>query len=645
MLPLPSAGPVRSLTRVMRPVEQARRASQGSSSCDVRCYLRLPRAILYGCSSSTRVEAGPAGKGDKVIRYLCSSIVVLVMCAPFNLSAQQLKVGQDAELRSVPKWDVPALDAGAFGERHNTYTGATEFVVTDVSVPGNNQLEVAVRRRLRNELWKDNYLFADWELDFPRLEGIFSSAGWQVSTTGARDQRCSVNRQNFMQATPPTVTGTSIGSQPANFAFSSEEYWYGNSLHLPGEGDQRMLVLTPDNTSFNHGTYHWITRGNWVFSCLPNTANGKPGEAFLARSPNGQTYKFDWLVENAYKPIEKTAVPGGLGSLTSRLNRKRVLIYPTEVTDENGNWVRYQFNSSNQLISISSSDGRLIQITYSNNRITSVSTAGRTWTYSYHVPQVGSMERLSQVVLPDDSRWTLRLDLNGYEVGYGLHSTACANETGAWVGDPMQGYMIHPSGLRGDFHFIKRYHGITFTPRNCVPDGYGGMTNLRPDRYPVVSLTKKQLSGPGLPTYSWDFDYGWSFRNPDLISGYVDGCASQTCPTTRVVNITRSDGTWERLTFNAVFGDTEGLQIQSEIGEGAAVLRGETTTYEAAIGQVFPAVYGKDPCHRCHRSHERVIPVRERRADQQGRYFYWRAESFDAFARPINVVKYSTPIQ
>lgn len=578
------------------------------------------------------------------MRSLCSGMLVLALLVPAPLWAQQvLKVGQDSELRSAPKWNVQALDSGVFGERHNLYTGETEFVVTDLNVPGSNGLDVAVNRRLTRSTSKHNSLFGDWELDFPRLEGIFSSAGWQVSTPGARDKRCSVDRQNFMQATPPTVSGTSIGSQPASYAFSSEEYWYGNNLHLPSAGDQRMLVLTPDNTSFNHGENYWITRENWVFSCLPSTANGKPGEAFVAHAPDGRSFRFDWLVENpGYQPLEKTSVVGGLGSLTSRLTRKRVMFYPTEVADENGNWVRYQFDAANKLTSISSSDGRLIQFAYANDRVSSFTSAGRTWTYVYGVNSIGS-PRLSEVVLPDQSKWLINLELNNFQVNYPMHSTACANETGAQVGVTLQGYMVHPSGLRGDFQYLSRYHGLTFTPRTCMPDGYGGMTMLRPDRYPVLSLTRKVLSGPGLVTHSWDFDYGWSFRYPDLVAGYLDTCANQVCPASRVVTTSRSDGTWEKRTFNSVFGDTEGSPIYVEVGEGSSVLRSELITYETSSNQPFPFVYGKDPCHRCHRSHERVVPIRERRAEQQGRYFYWRANSFDAFARPVEVAKYSTP--
>jgi len=578
-----------------------------------------------------------------MINSLLRGLIGLVVAVtPTSLMAQQAKVGQDYDLRALPKWDVAALGSGAFGERHNLYTGETEFFTTDVSVPGNNGLEVAVHRRLRKEWGKDNYLLGDWELEFPRLVGIFASGGWQVSTPGFPNQRCSVNRQNFIQATPPNAFGTSAGAQPANFGFSSAEYWYGNDLHLPGAGDQRMLVLTAENTSFNHGAYYWITSGNWVFSCLPNTANGKPGEAFLARSPNGHTYRFDWVVENAYKHIEKSA-GNGIYHLTSRLARKKVMFYPTEVTDENGNWVRYHFNSSNQLTSISASDGRLIELSYNNSRLSAVSAAGRTWIYNYFTNPNGTGTSLSEVVLPDQSRWIFNLPLSGYEVGYGLGATNCADPPNPLLGYPMQGYIIHPSGLRGDFHFIKRSHGRTHAPRQCITDGYGTSFIQDPDRYPVVSLTKKDLSGPGIPTYSWDFDYGWSFNYSSLTSGYVSDCANQACPQTRVVTISKSDGTWEKRTFSSVFGDTEGFLISSEIGEGATMLQQEVISYNTDPNQVFPVVYGRDPCHRCHRSHERVIPVRQRRIEQQGRYFYWQASTFDAFARPVEVVKHSTP--
>jgi len=164
------------------------------------------------------------------------------------------------------------------------YTGSTEFTATDVSLRGNNALPVELRRRFVVQM-RDGFhsqgSFADWELDLPHLSGVFESrsgsdAGWQVSTV-TPNKRCSLSSQ--YAALPPEAPAIGM---PA-LSFLAEEFWAGNSLHVPGGGDQDMLYLPASNTNrpTDGATYYWVTSGNWFFSCLTNGTNS---EAFLARS-------------------------------------------------------------------------------------------------------------------------------------------------------------------------------------------------------------------------------------------------------------------------------------------------------------------------------------------------------------------------
>ena len=133
---------------------------------------------------------------------------------------------------------VTALGLSLFGDNTGLSTGVTEFATTDVEVPGNNGLPVRIARRYRVDYQtapntgKAAGLFNDWDLDIPHLHGTFAStagnstSGWQVSTPGQPNQRCSVDTNNPLQALPPSVNGD--GSQP--FLFQGYQYWHGNSL-------------------------------------------------------------------------------------------------------------------------------------------------------------------------------------------------------------------------------------------------------------------------------------------------------------------------------------------------------------------------------------------------------------------------------
>jgi hypothetical protein len=112
---------------------------------------------------------------------------------------------------------VGALGDNLFGEETSFYTGATTFSATDVSLPGNNAIPVAVGRRYsvegrtgteRIRLLQHDGSFADWDLDIPHLHGTYSVAGWQVDghTTAGMNARCSQPESGSYEA--PIVEGT-----------------------------------------------------------------------------------------------------------------------------------------------------------------------------------------------------------------------------------------------------------------------------------------------------------------------------------------------------------------------------------------------------------------------------------------------------
>src|SRR5688572_691860 len=78
--------------------------------------------------------------------------------------------------RSVPGDVVRPLGEDLFGDRVNFYNGVTTFAVTDVSLPGNSTLPVAIRRThtagAKGGRFGDMFegppapgLFGEWDLD------------------------------------------------------------------------------------------------------------------------------------------------------------------------------------------------------------------------------------------------------------------------------------------------------------------------------------------------------------------------------------------------------------------------------------------------------------------------------------------------
>lgn len=76
--------------------------------------------------------------------------------------------------------NITTLGADLMGDKVNLYNGALEFNQTDVSLPGNNALPVAIGRR--HVAGRDPIVqgeFGDWDLDVPHLHGVFAtSKGW-----------------------------------------------------------------------------------------------------------------------------------------------------------------------------------------------------------------------------------------------------------------------------------------------------------------------------------------------------------------------------------------------------------------------------------------------------------------------------------
>ncbi|MEO8000409.1 MAG: hypothetical protein ABI644_00930, partial [Arenimonas sp.] len=432
-----------------------------------------------------------------------------------------------------PSDAIGSLGNDLFGEKTDFYTGSTSFGVTDISVPGNSQLPVALSRSLSvseyDAFTSVSRVLGNWEIDVPKMSGIFASGhGWTVASASP-NSRCSSPAGDLLKARPPMVY---VGATP----FFPVEYWHGYSMEIPGAGSQELLLNHGANPQPTQGgPYHWTTKGNWRIACLP-TITGGLGEGFLAVAPDGTKYFFNKMVitgsgENAVelsKPYEfvtaevnspkcppehgsfsanlsinstvryswypPTRFEGGGGpgedpESTGRcigttyvtnittyvsLSREKVEILATRVEDRFGNWLTYNYDAANKLSSISSNDGRSIALTYNGNGTLSTAvSAGKTWSYSYVSGIINGTSipspLLSQVVRPDASSWSYQYEgnLSFTAADTGSLLTCLRNLQNPPGSISFLLKSTHPSGAKGEFRFERIRHELTNVPYAC----------------------------------------------------------------------------------------------------------------------------------------------------------------------------------
>jgi YD repeat-containing protein len=555
------------------------------------------------------------------------------------------------------------LGADLFGDKVNLYTGSLEFIQTDVSIPGNNMLPVSVGRRLATGIDAINgALFGRWDLEIPHLHGIFSTTrGWE--TTKNTKARCT-------DFSPPPLVST---AGPAYW--SAEEYWRGSFLYVPGHGDQEMLVRASlSDKPSDSEAYPIITRNNWVIRCLPNMATGntETGEGFVAVSPDGTQYRFDWMVKRNISSLLKpnpwpefrkadgtsgapedaatTSVvseeaSGQLPSIVQRipatpqLNRTEFWILPTLVTDKYGNSVRYSYDATNQwqLLQIDAQDGsyrRQLNLNYVtpssivSNLVSSVTDGTRTWSYNYDGSDKDAS--LQKVTLPDGSAWELG-GIAPLVEGIRYFSDGSCEEPGFVGSFAVSGSMKHPSGADGQFTLTPVRHGRSNVHENCAYDSrQNTYTPVDSKMFDTMALTTKTIGGPGLTGLTWETAY------PPASPSWAP---CNDCNDKKTVSVTDPEGGVTSHTFSTRFQDTEGrllsVAVASKTGEQ---LRNTSMRYYEPIKPFGASLLRRGDSFVA----AKVQEVDQRIIEQQGILFTWEATAFDRFAHPTTVLRSNT---
>ncbi|TFZ46691.1 RHS repeat protein [Stenotrophomonas maltophilia] len=526
--------------------------------------------------------------------------------SPVTPQTEYYKKIRDSEM-------LAPLTSELFGDSVSLSTGATEFVVTDINLPGNDALPVKLQRRLAIQSFKDRQPlggFGSWDIDVPYMHATFDSIWkWNESGNGA-NQRCS---QSFYAKTRSGI--------------ASWEIWNGTKVHVPGQGEQEVLLIAnatnPKPT--NGDTYRWGTRGNMRFSCLASTANGYPGEGFLGVDATGNRYFFNVAVERSAGNMSM-----GMGVGTKLV---KVLLMASRVEDRQGNWVAYDY-SGDRLVGVRGSDGRSISIAYDGGRIASATANGRTWRYEYNERSGGLgfsfWPSLRAVVQPDGARLTYEYSWQDGDLG-GLNP-----EYQIWDGEPkicvkphfeQSNFTLianHPAGTRGQFDFSYLRRSRTGIRNNaCADVGGGRYVQRTSSSYDLFAVTRKTLSGPGLGTLVWQYDGG----------GYESGI-----PDSRVITVVEPDGTRRHSVFGRKIDENEGQLLQEAVrAPDGQIVQVTTNTYVGAgeaPSMPFPESYGTlsgadDPFA------VKIRPLKQSVLSQDGVNFINTTDQFDANVRPV----------
>ncbi len=479
-------------------------------------------------------------------------------------SAQPAQSVKDMEVnwnvRQATDSRLTMLDNALMGDSIDPDTGGINFSHTDVSIPGNSGLEVAVRRNL-SQGWKYHDTvsteFGDWWLEVPKVTQLMPLEG--VSPAFA----CAA--QDVPDSLTMTVQGSS-GGEPIEVQVPYRDYSDGLHVHVPGQGS-KMILRELTGTQWAAGTA-MATTDNWIFRCREPSTNTGGYEGLTGYSPAGDEYIFD--------RVKFVKAPDGVARNQGAFARTYFTLLATRVTDVNGNTVDYNYDSLNRLTSISASDGRLITLGYSGSStlISSVAANGRTWSYAYAPESL--IPRLTQVTLPDAKTWTF--DLFAMRVPVEPGSCTRANQTLT---------VTHPYGMTGTFVLSETRHWrkVTKDPPGAI-NLAGVCYGTDPDDFTLdwpfietMSVQSKTLSGTGYPSAAWTWAYeGWSGQGYQT-SGGEQKWTEMTDPLNRKT----------RWFHNRVHGVNENRLEKVEARSGTTVLSTVTNSFltEAAIGVTY----------------------------------------------------------
>jgi len=368
------------------------------------------------------------------------------------------------------------------GDSIGLSVGSVSFSHTDISIPGNSSLEVAIRRTFKgsNFAFTSRLDMADWALDLPYIHTTLLS-NYNRTTKVTRYSGSWGNGQEC-----------SGGLNPDFFlGFEPSEFWNGDTLNIPGLINEKLL--SNNGTLASRRAYSRVTQSNYKVAC--SAREDGLGEKFIVSAPNGKTYTFAQLRLVGTSPLSKRK-----GDYKRRF---QAFMMVTKIEDHLGNFVDYIYNDNGQLRLIQSKDGRQIEITYNHSNhfyIDKITANGRSWQYDY------DEDSLINVTRPDGKQWSIDLARFGkYTAQMHPGDSEMDGCTAAKHGENFIGTITHPNGTTGKFQIDGTRFGRGKVHRIYDPRKQKDYIRRC---FAAASLVKKTLIIPGVAKeLVWNYDY------------------------------------------------------------------------------------------------------------------------------------------
>ncbi|WP_238692204.1 RHS repeat domain-containing protein [Xanthomonas arboricola] len=589
-----------------------------------------------------------------MLRVRSKSIAALLMAmSAAPLWAQIVTPESEFDKRVRSSQAIQPLGDKPFGENVDLYTGSLSFSQTDIVQEGQG-LPIELTRTL--EINDRSYVttalraLVDWRLAVPHIETLTSPDArgffWGNTT------RCS-----SIQSAPTIVLNSGSSSQP--IFYPAEQWWGGYQLDIPGSGKQDLLKRDSSNGQSPQGmivdgaqiSFPIVTKNSWMIGCLPKTANGVAGEGVFVVSPEGTKYWMDWLVS---KPYEKVGFGSpNFGSAT----RVIAMILVSRAEDKLGNTLSYSYDGGGNLTKIAASDGRSLTLNYeswsqqigsgiteSGVRIASAvlqaaDTQSRSWAYRYSVLADGRTHLIS-VIQPDGASWGF--DLAGFNTASAYSQVIYPTDNGCNFetrpsSTTATGTMSHPSGLTGKFTIGSTIRGRSYVPYVC-DNSFNRRTLVYPSIYVSRTIAKKEFYGPGISPRVWN--YAYSPAN----NSWSKDCGS-SCASTVWTDVVDPTGSVIRHTHSNRFDAGESQLLTSEqysAGIGSSLLKRVQNYYASSTGGPWPSRYGSTFSGNLNADQlTRLSPLSSKATGQDSTTYTYAVNSYDVFARPVNVTRYS----
>lgn len=575
-----------------------------------------------------------------------------------------------------PVADIQPLTNDLFGDHVSLLDGALSFQQTDISLAANHRLPIRLGRMLSiqdqaaDQQGRSTATGADsapfgmmWDIDVPYLKMVGDARdGWVANDRS--NLRCSRGSRL------PYVTGLASFSR---IIYENWDYHDGITANIPGYGTE-ALVNPPTGAKMpaDGNTYYKVTRSNWRARCA-SMAGG--GEGFTVLLPDGSTYRFDWLVSRPAANILDVSchIAGDGGVFASPQShqfwgggvaptqcttqvvvpRSEYYLFATEATDRFGNFVRYNYDPAHpaRLLSIQSSDGNLIAMTYTaSGQIDTATANGRVWRYIYDT--FSATRRLREIILPDQTKWRFEYGSDYKELLYSSPAytwAACKlhidTKTTSVQPPPNEASWIrmhHPSGALGEFKMRALMHGTRQTESRCEVVTHGSFVGFNgyplisgpPSAYQIASLYEKTISGPGLTPQTWTYTYNPGWSTPYVAETKVQG----------------TDGKVQLYRFGSDKDSNYAQLLQETHGTQTSTLRTIDYIYASSLqGQNYAASSGSDMSSRSYGWAGVFLggnrPLVKKIITQNGRKFTWQidvgclqftAYCYDAHLRPLS---------